>query len=306
MATSTRYDQEKKNLQEMYERSSVSQLEIAKQESVVWDLFKSLLTADRKTAPRREIYFKDTFGDGYRPGVRLNLLSLREWSTFYWDKIDRGLALMAGYRLAKEAKKLGMDEGLTYKDACERVWKRYTDEGKPSTNSRISGSFYKKKPKVAADEFADSKNFDPDVKNSKRFRSYLRTLTKNFVYARLEGVDESIRSEVTRDFEYDIRVAYEDLLRRIYKLRKEFQFDVADMISNDDVRQACECLDVPVPSPGDPVDVLVARPRFKKLAGQFHPDRHKGDDRFVRQYNAVVEAWDIIQEYNRGLKTDGN
>lgn len=61
--------------------------------------------------------------------------------------------------------------------------------------------------------------------------------------------------------------------------------------------QACETLHMPAPSPGAPLDLNYARRQKHKLARLYHPDAHGGATATLKQYHAVLDAWDVVHRY---------
>lgn len=68
---------------------------------------------------------------------------------------------------------------------------------------------------------------------------------------------------------------------------------------------ACEALGL-FPRNRIPVDFQEARKKFKSLATQFHPDRNDGSEDMRKQYQAAVEAWEIVKDYMEQLKRNGS
>jgi hypothetical protein len=304
MASSTDLERMKEELKATYPvMTHTDELRVALLEEDAWALYKAICRADKKTMPLRRYFFAE-LGDKARSDRRGHLLGLREWAKLFWEKIaSEQLPLSTAYKLALESKSLGFEKGISSAEACAQVWEAYNSDG--HVMSSPTGRVYRKRPGVvrvdASPVNSNDEDWNPDVSDSKKFHAQLRLLTTKFIDARLEGLDPSIKKDLSRDFEYELRVCYEDLLAKIQRHRKDLKQDDSD-VSFSEVRQACECLDIPVPKRGEEVDMLDARTRYRKLAARFHPDRNGGDHKLVRQYQAVNEAWQIIQRYMEGLE----
>ena len=300
MASSTLYEAKKEELRLMYKRKDVSQKSLAIQELAVWNQYKALVSGDGSRLPqKRDHFFAENFPMPFSlVSVRLSMLRLGEWATFFWEKTESGLRVRKAYELSLKAKKFGLDAGVSYSEASHHVWEEYQASGKKIGRPRVYDG------KSVGDTGEYGKSFDPDVSNSRRFKAALKKLTAYFVHSRLEDLESSVQQELIDEFEYEVRVSYEDLLKKIVKHRKYMKEDAAKTLSMGAVRRACECLDLPSPKNGVSIDIAFARSRFKKLASRFHPDKTGNNPKLTRQFHDINDAWEVIQKYNECLEIE--
>lgn len=301
MASSKELERLKNTLRIRYNDKPAAQKELAVLEQRIWKMQKTIWKSMGVQVSRKEKYFSREFSvKGGPVSDRANLLSTGAFGEFFWDLAAKErLPIRVGYKLARKARDLDFENSLGVVKACEAVWREYT-KGTYQARTATGGITRRKKPRPPPEElpeFSDPEKWDPNISESKRFRGALRTLTEGFVHARLEGIDESIQHDIIRDFEFEVRVAYEDLLKKVNKYRSELKMDALTEVSSSEIRQACECLGVSPPKRGAELDMLQARTKYRKLAAQFHPDRAGKDPKIVRQYHAINEAWEIVQNY---------
>jgi hypothetical protein len=282
------------------------QKELAFEERRAWTLQKLYLQERGDNLPRKEKWFESLGVNAQITAmVRSNLLSAGEWVDSLWLKVHDGkMPIRVAYKLALRAKKLAKDNGLEQDVALTNVLESYYADTYEARSPK-GGTTRRKMPRPREDQpldYIDPDTWDPDVENSRKFRSLLNTLTTAFVDHRLEELDESVKRDLVRDFEFEVRVTYEDLLRKISGFRKELGMTGMDTITFSTAKQACEVLGVEPPKKSEQVDAITARRAHRKLASQFHPDRNGGSEKLVAQYQAVNEAWEVIQQYNEQLE----
>lgn len=281
------------------------QRELAIIERRAWVLEKLEYQERGDRVPLREKWFESIGANAQITAmVRSNLLAAGEWVSPLWDMVHESkIPLRPAYKLSLKAKKISQSKSIELSDALNEVIADYYCEDTYEAKGPKGIPVRRRRPQIkeVPIEVVDPKEWDPDVDDSKKFRALLHTLTKTFVDNRLSVLEDSVRKDLIRDFEFEIRVIYEDLLKKINTHRRDLGMSL-DIITFGTARQACEVLGVVVPKKGWRVDAIAARRAHRKLAAQYHPDRNGGSDRLVAQYQAVNEAWEVIQNYNEQLE----
>jgi hypothetical protein len=62
--------------------------------------------------------------------------------------------------------------------------------------------------------------------------------------------------------------------------------------------RACEDIGFPPPRPGYPIDMAKVRKLKRKQVVQYHPDRHRGDERLRPLLERVIRASEVIAAYS--------
>jgi hypothetical protein len=294
--------------------------EVAVLESTIWKEVKFHKSPSSGPLPHSDKWFYENAGSPSRAGVRrrLDLLSLGPWASPLWDRITKeGMPLQTAYRLGLQAKRVHTRTGKPLDASLDGVLKEYV-EGSIEVRRKDGLVFRKKLPSskrrqrekesVASKPWSvsdtDADWADTDVDTSKQFRAQLRALTSEFVEKRLVDVEESVKEDLIVDFTLQVRVAYDDLLRRVHNHRRAPKFKLVEGIKHSSIKQACDCLGICPPERGQPVNVTVAYRAFMVLAGRYHPDRNQGshDEKLLSQFYAVNSAWQLIQQYNEEQK----
>ncbi len=132
------------------------------------------------------------------------------------------------------------------------------------------------------------------------FWSFLRSHVMEYIKTRLPDADQHTRDGVIRRFEVDLNVLLADLQKEISKAPKQGLKAVL-AVSRKSVTQACQVLNMRPPKVGQPVDMETARLQRKRHARAYHPDSHGGSEATRDQYQAVMEAFKLLETYNESL-----
>jgi hypothetical protein len=273
------------------EGSSTTLLEAANLVCQIWALVKPELRYAGKNHLRASDYFTKELNPEYAGAkVEVMLAILATGDARLFEAIDRKkYTIYQARRLMGEAKKRAEKQGISYALALTEVMEK---EDKPGTIEPTSVTPLPEELGTLAQT----------VSSSRGFRRRLLELTSYYVEAALVGVDEAERRRLSLEFSHDVRIAYEELRRRISVLRADRK--KAERIPMSAVVAACHVLGIKAPASGLLPDMTNARDTFKRLMSQLHPDRRQGnhDPKIVEQYVAVVEAWQTLQDYERQVK----
>jgi hypothetical protein len=263
----------------------------------------------KKTSSFREWAIAN-IGEGYGVAESHNrLLNFGTWVDPLWVEVEQGLPVSRAVLLGREAVSRARTSRITEAEALLEVLKEFKDPATRRVSKTSKGGVtYKSreikkptKPRKKAEDVDLSGVYvgKYDATNGRELWSAICSMAAAFVKIRAVNVDASIKKRLTKDFAFGLRVVYEDFQRDLEKHNKRARLEAENLeyISRDALRLACRVLQISTPKVGDPVDMKAARSRYKTLAGRFHPDRNNGDEKFVKQYHAVNEAWKAIKLY---------
>lgn len=94
----------------------------------------------------------------------------------------------------------------------------------------------------------------------------------------------------------DLRAA----LRRAARMFGEVRIRPEDY-EETSLRQACEALDIPYPSPGAPPELDAARRNMRRKAAECHPDRNGGGHERTSEMQAYLRAYEIVDLYSQAF-----
>ncbi len=270
---------------------------------------KSKRSKGKKTCSFREWAVKN-IGEGYGTLETHNrLLSFGGWVDELWSEVEKGLPITRAVVLARAAKERAREERIKEEEALSAVLKEFTDPANRTVQrTHAGGVTYRTKhikrstkPRKKAEDVDLSNVYvgKYDATNGRELWGAICDMAAAFVQTRVSELDQRTKDEITKDFAFGLRATYEDFQRELerHQRRMRHESENAELISRSVVLQACRVLQLSAPRTGEPVDMKAARSRYRTLAARFHPDRHDGDDQFVKQYHAVNEAWRAIRIY---------
>lgn len=282
-------EQYRKAIDQASPSPSQRQAEIA---HALWSAAKLKLKHEGKVSLRAGIWFKENVSEQCGGNVEIQLAILATGDTRLFEEIDqKALTLYQARNLMTEAKELARLRGLVFSVALTESLARHRD---PKRHEQPS------KPPPPLPE--DLGEWSVEVSGSRDLHAKVMKLAKQYVDTELAAVEPADRLAIARDFAHDFRVAYEELLRKVRRYRRDVR--EASKVSLAEMVAACECLGVKLPTTGMLPDMRVARESHRRLSTQLHPDRRQGnhDSSIVQQYTAVQEAWRVLQDYERQLK----
>lgn len=213
-----------------------------------------------------------------------------------WDRVNAGsMSLDAAARLwrytkAELRRQVGADpvklvvEALAIHDARPRR-KNGTVRGSSKLTSRVAHEPLSRSSQVGTSsraawnrlrdvlgEIVDAKFIRKNVDATPARRAAVMTYIESEIDSVIQGVDHRIR--------FFVRGALEDA-----------------EITRRQVLDACKVLTMEPPSPGVEADLGLARRQKRRLAEAYHPD--KVGDSLRDQYQAVIEAFSVLEIYNK-------
>lgn len=290
------------------QKTALSEKEKAVFERRIWVLVKYLQLHKRRSQ-RRDWFFETFGGTKMEYSDRQSLLGKGDWADPLWDRIhhDR-MPVRTANRLAVKVEKRVSNSTtpVEYNIALKEELREYDSAGYLTykggkkfrrRNPKTKAKRRCKKSRKGADDVSDELSFD--VSTSKKLKAAVGLLIEHYLQQQLVGVSESIQKEFLSEFLYGLHALFDDLFRDVVKerIRRKKEVEFRD-ISWRRFQNACATLNITA-SASNPPDYGVVHKRFRDMAKRFHPDKNAGDERYVLQYQAVVDAWDVIKDYYR-------
>lgn len=134
------------------------------------------------------------------------------------------------------------------------------------------------------------------------FWAKLRLDIGNFAADRLVDLSPFHVEQLTSSLERDLKILFEEWQVKISEAKNEAAkaAQPSKIISRRRLVQVCTVLSLTPPRIGEPPNMVLGKKRWRRLANEYHPDKHGGAT--VDQFHAVKEAWRTLQEYDEQLK----
>ena len=235
-----------------------------------------------------------------------------------WREVDAGMTIKTAVRLLQEAQ--AGDPRVPLRQHIERVVRAYhgsdtfvcrTGSGTLVRRRRRGGEPETARPPPVVDEEADG--LDASASDGAEPRSVeplvlqvRRIFRAHVAHAMPEAGGHDVNAVVVPalvELEEIIHALDTRLEAYRRKLRGEAAGAVAALValSRRRIIAACQLLSMDPPPPGRPADLADARKRRGKLGAAYHQDR-VGDDSMRDQYEAVMNAYRTLEEYNETLE----
>ncbi len=118
----------------------------------------------------------------------------------------------------------------------------------------------------------------------------------------MRALPEAEQNALVRETMLEIREVLRGAVRKAEKAAGRLKG--AELLTFDQLRRsariACRTLSIDPPKPGEPIDHNTLRARKRVLVRAFHPDM-SGTDATREQYEAVLAACDVVEQYNQSL-----
>lgn len=274
--------------------NKASHKELAEQEALIWS---TALVIHCGKPKRKGNWFAERFGGTCQEYEhRAALYNLK--SQKLWDRIESGMAYASVMNISREARKLRDEQKLDIHQAIDMLLKKY-DEADAVTLTSPNGRTFRrplqKNKKQKVTEQTTEKQF------SQEFARQIRKLTDEFASNTLEGVDEYHAMKTKQEFVDWVNAGIKDFLHKINNLKKDAKKQKLAKIGALKFSQACEILGINGKY-GKPIDLLQVKKRTHERARRLHPDANNGNDAMIQEYQAVMEAREILESYMEHLQ----
>lgn len=146
----------------------------------------------------------------------------------------------------------------------------------------------------------DTRKSSEGIDTARVFWDELRRHVIGYITPKLVGAPELIREKLYGELETDLKVLLDGFQQKLQRAVKYGNGTVE--IYRKQVLEACRALTLEPPKLGQPVDLKEARRKQRRLAALYHPDTHKGDDSMRALYVGVMQAFDVLEQYNENLE----
>ena len=278
---------------------------------------KTTLTEKQKSELEREIWFQYSLGKGrgftkdigqrewFRNKFggtakeyqdRASLINAGSWVEPLWQKLDSGLAISTAINLMRKARNFAAASGFSYENGLKKALEEYESLRLICHNS--SGKEFRKSA-----PFSKSKSKTGPVDNSGEFFRQVKILTEELLNVKLMGVDSYLAEQTKTEFLDWIKEGYENLKKSIYKQRNDMKKENMAKIGRTRFAQACEVLGIQSAF-GKPINLhKVKKAKFFRVK-PLHPDKNSGSHAHQEEYQAVIEAYNLLEEYARQIGTE--
>lgn len=267
-------------------RSGLTDREKAQLESDIWYVHSEIHGKGVSKIMERRDWFPHQFGG--KPSEyadRSNLLGGGLAVDVLWSKLQNGMSIRTAlyiFRRARNRRRMG--EGDLDVLITEELG-RHED---------------KKGAKPLAPFVRKAKAATPLV-NAQDYFQRVRVLSEEFADMKLVAIDPYLAEQAKQEFLDWMKEGYESLLTKAIKLRREGKNERLSKIGQTRFVQACEVLGVTAKF-GQPIDIQRAKKNKFKRARELHPDSNSGSHASQEEYQAVIEAYEVLEDYTRQLE----
>jgi hypothetical protein len=221
-----------------------------------------------------------------------------EAAALLWNRIEGDMTLRTARDIVALARK-SQSRDETLREAVARELTGY--DARPIQRRTANGKVVRVLGRVSTPSQAEPprparapRAVEP---GSRDFWVKMKELIRVEIETRLAGHGETVIREQTARLEGDLKVVFAEFSARMGQIRGKTPFGVA--VTRGRLVEACRVLHLDIPSKTEVDDGSFerqAKPRFRKLARQYHPDT-SGTDATASLMQSVMEAWNVVQQY---------
>lgn len=223
-----------------------------------------------------------------------------------WERVNRNLMPVGtAVRLLKDALQIAArrhaKSETAVSHALAEVLKQYDNQ--PGMSVMADGTVTRRRTPYSIRVRHEPRSRRPVEEETERtLWADLRETMHRMIGLKLVGVaTEDIEVQrLVQGMERDVKVLFDDFQQRFYRVQKNAKRagETVAMLSRASVVKACRTLAMDPPPTGKPVDLKAANKQKRRLAAQYHPDTHGGDQTTRSLYEAVLAAYYEIEQYN--------
>jgi hypothetical protein len=227
---------------------------------------------------------------------RSALLGMGEAAAELWTRVEGEMAIATAVDLLRTAKRLAPGAtGAKLAAVVAEVLREY--DARPTTRTLPSGKVVRQRnTSRLPSRFEPKKRAD---REGHTFWTKLRPILGEYVQEYLADVEPAMADSLYRDFERDINSLCEEYQSKIARVKKKGTLVFS--VSRRQVIEASATLSMDPPAPGAAVDLAAARRQQRRQAKLYHPDSHGGDVSLRAQYERVMQAYQILEQYQANL-----
>lgn len=284
-------------------RAATSERERAEIEVRIWTELRPHGLDTRQV--RREQFVVGILGDSVSAtdiDSRIRLYSCGDTADPIWPRVDGDMLLRGGLHLMQRAKKT-KGPGENIYQAVARVLAEYDAlphvrrvQGGKVVRQQSSTRLVRERPRGVR-----SRTKADPVDAERAFWQSLRAIIGPEFQRRMVGQSEMVVSRELTRFETELKVLFQQAAARASQQRNGA---LSETLLRRRLGSACEALKIDPPTRGTrpgPEFFRKAQKQFKALAREYHPDSHGGSDVTRPLYDAVVQAWNVLRDYEEAL-----
>lgn len=265
-------------------RASTSQRERADVERRLWELRPdSVQSSHGRHAQRR--WLAELTGDSVHATMcRISLLNAGSPADPLWNAIDEeGMPISTAVRLLVAARRRGgsLPWGI---ETVMSEWRRTGVE----TKTADGATFRRRRPGEV-------------VESPSRFVfAAIRRQLKDHLQKRGTTLKDDEIHRLLDEFEREVDVLVTSYQNRVAAAEQRARGKTLPP-SRSSVVDACTTLSIDPPRAGYAVDLTKARRHQRRLGAKYHPDANRGSNHMINEYNAVMKAYAVLEEYNEAM-----
>jgi len=258
--------------------------ERAQMEDAIWVYHQNMVGGGGRITGAKREWLDSILGGG--PGqyeYRGSLHNAGSDVDVIWAAVEAGtVSLSAGARVLRDARRLVRKKETTLREAVVQELKNAPSASKPVEQVAV------KEPSSSEKTVAQQ--------HAVKFNLAVRNLAAEHIKVTLEDVDIFVRDTLLSDFFTQLDSVLQDFAANIRSHKRQQKGIALSTIGQTRFKQACEVLCIECKF-GKRLDMRKARKNYSRLVKDLHPDLGGGNE--TEQYQAVVNAWRILQDYER-------
>lgn len=272
-----------------YERkNSAPQKELAALEHRLWTLHSLSFAGPKGT--KRDWLFEQLGGTKYDYEIRATLFAAGKNAEKLWLKINDGMPGGTAVRLFRKAKKVSASEKIPLDKAVDKVIDDYDSLSEMSVS--IDGRVLKKAAPYARQ--AASNDLPEDIKQVKK---YIAAIINNYISK--QNLDPFMLNNAGNELISWVDEGLNIFNKKINKLRSDEKDSKLLKIGKTRFVQAVEILGLK-PSEylfGKSINMKAAKRSYFSRVRLLHPDITGGSKEKDTEYMAVIEAYNVLEQY---------
>lgn len=234
----------------------------------------------------------------YEVGNRYEIFRAEPASHVIWEYMERGLPYGTARRMLADARRsAGARDHVAVRRHLEVALAAlgYRSPEAPSVRSELPAS--EPAPLRARDDDPLQEAIGLDWSTSREFWKQLRKAIVDYVADKLRDADETERAQLLEELETDVGVVLNQHSQKW--ARRAAAAAERKKVTRHALNQALRTLHLDPPKRGQALATVLAQAKKQQraLARTYHPDALGGSDHLRGQYQAVIEAFVIVEQY---------
>lgn len=217
------------------------------------------------------------------------------WPLIHKQELIRSTAV----RLLQEGRRIAAKTGIPSEDGVRQALSAYLAlPGKRTVNGRTLRA---RTPKtLRRKDGAGQRQREASPGDTKTLWRSIRENFAAYMRPRMAQIDPVTADRLWTELEAELNTFLDSFSWKISRIANRAgrrANDESEITSRRKLNQAFKTLHMEPPRPGKAIDMKKAREQKRILARAYHPDRHAGDETTRPQYQAVIDAYNLIEEF---------